>query len=341
MLPSSYRDLFRIAPGPIPAILFARVALAVGLPLIGFTLAGNALAGVAGGATAMFVSQCDVGVTRRGRVGTMLLGLLCIAFGGIVGDRFGGTMHIDEVLVLVAAFVAAWVSNSHPGIAAVARFSAVMTVAGVGLQLTDPTVIGAIFTGGACAIGSAYLTWVAFGIAPDKDFMDWRAGLRRALAGAGTGPWFACCYAATATVSFVAASGLGVTRPYWATLTVIMVMRREGTVSRRLTLQYMAGTLLGIPVADVLSKAAGAPIMVALLATVAAASARLGMAANPALGFAAFTVCMMLLVDLALHGAGAPAQLLVERLYDVGAGCMLALVGTLVASARGGDAKAA
>ena len=36
-------------------------------------------------------------------------------------------------------------------------------------------------------------------------------------------------------------------RAYWATLTVILVMRREGMVSLKLTLQYLAGTLIDTP----------------------------------------------------------------------------------------------
>ncbi len=336
MLPSFYRDVFGIAPGPLSLILFARVALAVGVPLIGFTWAGEPVAGVVGGAVAMFVSLCDVGVTRRGRVGTMLLGLLAIAGGGVVGDRFGGSMPVDMGLVLVATFVAGWVSNSHPGLAVVARFAALATVAGVGMQLTDPVAALAMLAGGACAIASAWASWAVFRLPPDKDFMDWRAGLRRALAGAGAGPWFALCFALTAAASLAAAASLGVNRPYWATFTVIMTMRREGTVSYRLTAQYMAGTLLGIPIAYALSHGVAAPVLVALLATLAAASARLGMAINPGLGFAAFTVFLMLVIDLALHGAGAPLPLLAARLYDVAVGCALAMAGTLVASARRG-----
>jgi hypothetical protein len=76
MTPLPLNELFRIAPGPIPLLLFVRVALAVGIPLLGFTLAGQPVAAVAGGATAMFVTLCDVGSTRRGRVGMMLLALL-------------------------------------------------------------------------------------------------------------------------------------------------------------------------------------------------------------------------------------------------------------------------
>ena len=133
-----YRDLFSVGGGPIPAALFVRVAVAVGLPLVGFTLAGHPLAGVAGGATAMFVMMCDVGVTRANRVGTMLAGTAAILAGGVIGHEWGGTTLADETVVLLAALLAGWVSNSHPGISAVARFGALATAAGTGLHMPSP-----------------------------------------------------------------------------------------------------------------------------------------------------------------------------------------------------------
>jgi hypothetical protein len=59
--PLPLNEVFKLAPGPVPVLMFLRVALAVGLPMVGSTLAGQPLAAVAAGATAMFVTLCDVG----------------------------------------------------------------------------------------------------------------------------------------------------------------------------------------------------------------------------------------------------------------------------------------
>ena len=74
MTPLPLNDLFKLAPGPVPALMFVRVVLAVGVPMIGFTLAGQPLAAVAAGATAMFVTLCDVGRSTPSRTAMMLLG---------------------------------------------------------------------------------------------------------------------------------------------------------------------------------------------------------------------------------------------------------------------------
>jgi uncharacterized membrane protein YccC len=170
--------------------------------------------------------------------------------------------------------------------------------------------------------------------------MDWRAGLRRALAGADAGPWFAVCYAAACAIALLAAGALGVARPYWATVTVMMVMRREGLMSLELVIHYMAGTLVGIVVAAGIERVLPAPFALALVATAFAAFARFGLALNPGLGFAAFTVFFMLVVDLAVAGSDLAAHVLTIRLYDVAVGCALALAGTLAVRAAARPAAA-
>lgn len=162
MTPLPLTELFKLAPGPVPVLMFARVALAAGLPMIGFTLAGQPLAAVAAGATAMFVTLCDVGRSTPTRAGMMLLGMAAILLGGVAGDKFGGSTGIDEALVIASAFVAAWVSNSQPGLAVVARYGAVATAAGVGMQISNPLAAGAIVAGGLWSLGVGLMVgWLA------------------------------------------------------------------------------------------------------------------------------------------------------------------------------------
>jgi hypothetical protein len=66
---------------------------------------------------------------------------LAILGGGTVGAVFGDSTYADEALVLLSAFTAGWVSASHPGIAAVARFCAVATAVGAGMQFTNPEIV--------------------------------------------------------------------------------------------------------------------------------------------------------------------------------------------------------
>jgi hypothetical protein len=289
-------------------------------------------AGVIGGATAMLVTLSDVGVRRAARIATMSGTIFAILIGGTIGDKFGVTTYADETIVLLSALLAGWVSSWHPAIATVARFGALATAAGVGMHLSDPASYPAIILGGGLAILSAIAMWILLRLPPDENAMDWRAGLRRALAGTGAGPRYAFCYAGASALALFTAQYLGVTNAYWATLTTIMVMRREGLESIGLIIHYMVGTLAGIMIADVLFHAISQPLLIAALATAAAALVRVALAINPALGFVSFTVFLLLGIDLAFHHQGmAPQYLLSIRLYDVAIGCAFALLGTLAA----------
>jgi hypothetical protein len=74
-------------------------------------------------------------------------------------------------------------------------------------------------------------------------------------------------------------------------------------------------------------------ITLAVLATLVAALARVGMAINPALGFMAFTMFLLFSVHATLAGDGSSAPHLLEtRIYDVTVGCVIALIGTLAAT---------
>jgi len=69
-------------------------------------------------------------------------------------------------------------------------------------------------------------------------------------------------------------------------------------------------------------------------AAIVAAFGRLGFALNAALGYMAFTVFVILVVELAVESSVPPFTLVLERLYDVSIGCLIALVGTLIAGIK-------
>ena len=330
--PAWYRDLYTIGSvAGIEAVLL-RVTLAVGAPLIVGTLMNHPTAGYVGGATALFVTQCDIGESAAVRLCSMFAGWTAIALGGTVGHLLGETPYSKEVVVLLCTLVAGWASGSHPGIAQVMRFFALAAAAATGLRFSDPHVLLSVAYGGASAFASAYLTWRCFGIPPCDNVMDWRSGVRRAFQGAGADIRFALCYSAAAGVALFAPSRLGIKHSFWATLVILMVMRREGTASFRLTLHYALGTVLGVLVAGVFLRFADTPLTFAVLATAVAVFSRVGFAINPSLGYMSFTMFALAGVHLiAAHGT-LPPHLLKTRLYDVTIGCILALVGTLAAT---------
>jgi uncharacterized membrane protein YccC len=109
----------------------------------------------------------------------------------------------------------------------------------------------------------------------------------------------------------------------------------------RMIVQYMVGTLAGILAAGLIVHLVSPLAVIALIAVACAASARLGLALNPALGFMGLTIFFMLAIDVALQGQAIHIHLLSTRLYDVGVGCLLALLGTIVATKWAGTGNTA
>jgi uncharacterized membrane protein YccC len=331
--PRWYTDLYKIGSVSGAKSVFIRVGVAVGIPLIGGVLLGHPAAAVAGGATGLFVTLSDIGQTPNVRLGTMFAGWFAIVGGGALGHFLGDTPDGKEVVVLLCALVAGWASGSHPGIAAVTRFFAVAAAAGTGMRFADPDVMRCVVVGGASAFAAAFLVWKWFRIPAEENVMDWRAGVRRAFRGADAGMRFAVCYAAAAAIALFAASALRVSDSFWATLVVLMVMRREGIASLELTIHYAMGTIFGIVVGAIVLSFAHGSIALALLATLIASFSRIAFGLSPALGFMTFTMFLLVSTHVILASGGIiPPHLFETRLYDVTVGCLIALAGTLAAT---------
>jgi uncharacterized membrane protein YccC len=175
--------------------------------------------------------------------------------------------------------------------------------------------------------------WSWFRIPSDENILDWRLGVWRACRGTDAGIRFTVCYGTAAAVALFAASSLHINDAFWASLVVIMVMRREGISSLELAIHYAVGTIIGVVLGAAILQLGQSAIVLAVLATLVAAFARVGMAINPALGFMAFTMFLLFAAHAILAGDGGSAPHLLEtRLYDVTVGCIIALVGTLAAT---------
>src|SRR4029434_89412 len=102
--------------------------------------------------------------------------------------------------------------------------------------------------------------------------------------------------------------------------------------SLKLTIQYAAGTVVGAIVSAVILHWIEIPLVLAVLATLVAAFSRVGFAINPSLGFMSFTMFLLFIVHVIEVSAGTVPHRAGARVYDVSVGCLLALLGTLVAT---------
>ncbi|MBS0321251.1 MAG: FUSC family protein [Proteobacteria bacterium] len=324
------RELFTLGSARFRAPVALRFGVAVGLPLAAGLALGAPGAGVIAAFAALLTTICDVGDTHRARFVTMTCGALGIVAGGVLGAHFGDHPYAHESLVTAAALAVGLLSGPHPALSVVARFFALAVVVGAGVEWHSTAFFFAGVGGVASALLVTALTWAL--LPRDRtNPVDWRTRIDTAFAFDRPDIRYALALTVAAAAALFAANLLALHKPYWAAVTVLMVMRREGTESLRLTLHYAVGTLLGLVAAAACVALAPATPALAAIAIATAAVTRIALAINPSLGFASFTIFVLLLLEVGMPHTGFSWVLWSTRAYDVAVGCALAILGTLAA----------
>jgi hypothetical protein len=311
------------------------MALAVGIPIALGYAAGNLQRGVIAAFGAMIGT---LAVQLNGGTVTLRIGtIVSTVFGVTAGAAFGSAMERGSLLGGLALFSAAFLSGrvygTHPVIETVVRFIAIGVAVGVGLRPTA-WIFGLLYlSGGAIAVVITLL--IARFCPPQAESQ--RAVIRERVKGALQGELgstrFAVIYACTVLIALLAANSIGVTRPYWAALTVFLVMRPDKDLTFTLAASRTAGTLLGVLFVGLLAHLPFAEAVRAIAAIVFALLIPIARAYNAALGVAAVTTVVLLMLDLLPAVAGGHG-IFAARLYDTLVGCVLVLLGDWIAVSR-------
>ncbi len=330
MIPAWQRDLFKLGDVRFRAVVALRVATVAGLPVAAGAALGRFDAGVVASFCAMLATLCDFGDARRERLASMAVGGAAMVAGGAAGALDSGHGYLSEAVVLVAAAVVGLAAGTRPAISTIARFFAIAVLVGDLASMPIAALYAAV-GGIAVALVVPALIWWCWPELRAHNACDWHQAISRAFAFDRPDPRFAAALVIGTAIALFAADELRLARPYWAAATFLMVMRREGTESLRLTLHYALGTVAGLVLAAVLAHALHNVYALAATGVAFAAVTRVALAGNPALGFTTFTVFLLLMLDAALPQQGPTLALWTARLYDVAVGCALAVVATLAA----------
>jgi uncharacterized membrane protein YccC len=138
---------------------------------------------------------------------------------------------------------------------------------------------------------------------------------------------FSLCVGLIIVAANLAGVWLGLGHPYWATLTILVVLRSEMEPSADLITDRVLGTLLGVAVVALLVTAAPGqgPLFAGMI--VAAALRWPAFRFHVALGTAAITVFVLLLGELLAASPRAANHLLQDRLLATMVGCCFAMAG--------------
>jgi uncharacterized membrane protein YccC len=317
-----------------------QLAVVVGVPLALGVAAGRLPAGVIasiGGMMGTLSAQINGG-TMRLRIGTILATVLAVIAGAAFGTLVDRNGIAGGLALFTAAFVAGRVHGAHPVVESVARFLGIGVAIGVGLR-PDQWIFAAYYLGGAAF--AVAMAWLVGRLDPSRAASQAaaiRSSVSSVLRREVGSTRFALLYASTVVVALLTASWLGVTRPYWAALTVFLVMRMQTRATLSFVSARTAGTLVGVAFAGLFTELAHLEPERAALAVAFAFAVPLGRRVGPAFGITAITAVVMLLIDL-LPAAAAGGGLFTARLYDTLVACVLVLLGSSLDALLAGYAR--
>lgn len=138
---------------------------------------------------------------------------------------------------------------------------------------------------------------------------------------------FAVIVAAAVAAAFLTGKALGIERPNWSVLAIVLVMRTDGRMSRTMIGQLLAGTIAGVAVAVAYMALFSSPVALLIGMTLAGILRWPAQNLYGALGLGTMAAFVVFLLELIAHLSHQATNAPLDRLIDISLGCAFALVG--------------
>jgi len=275
--------------------------------------------------TATVAFAADTGGRPLARLVPMALGGFVVALGGATATLLGGSTPLLIAAFAVCGVIYALTESAAPVALTLSRFLCFSLA--IGALYPPFGVVDLEFIAGTAA--AAWLISVGWD------------GLRRRWRPSTAPSWlrlraqlrashrerriFAVAVAVTIPLTYWTSVSLGLERPYWALLTLVLVLRVDFLSSRKLMVERFLGTVLGVLMAGFYARFF--PNRHALMIGIVLAALARWPAQRQAdvLGVAVLTMYVMLVIELIATARGDAGGLLEARVLDTAAGCAFAL----------------
>jgi hypothetical protein len=269
----------------------------------------------------------DEGGAPLRRLGYMTIGPAGLVLGAAVGTATGSTSAMFLIVIFVLGLFYGLVEGGHTHLLLLARFIGYGLVMGNAVTPLDLADCAAASAAVIDAWGTSLLWDLARGGFRPLGVTPVGGATKAAIANWRTRWAFSLCAGVVIVVANLAGVWLGLGHPYWATLTILVVLRSEMEPSADLITDRVLGTLLGVAAVALLVTAAPGqgPLLAGMI--VAAALRWPAFRLHVALGTAAITVFVLLLGELLAASPRAANHLLQDRLLATMVGCCFAMAG--------------
>ena len=300
--------------------------LAIGAGFLLFLAFGRPDAAVLCAFFTNFLCLSDKATHVVTRVWVQVLGALVFAGLGGLGLLIAGHTALILITVFAVALAAGFVHGTVPGVEALPRYGLCCLVVASFVTIDRADALAAILLGTPIAVATVLL---------DDYARHGRRGSHMAIVRANIsypGPRFRFVYACAALCGMAVGLLWSDIRPYWVTVTTLLVMQPDRRANTVRVVQRFVGTLAGVVAAFAVVR--GPPdswrssdIFVFVLALPFLWP--LGYDRNYALGVAILCMWVLLLIDSALPPGELATPLFLTRLSDTAIGCAIALAGSL------------
>lgn len=317
-----------------------RFTVSVSVPLvIGFT-AGQLRYGVVALFGSMFVAMtANVDGDLRSRLLATFAAAILITGCAELGGLFADSPGLLELGVLILGIATGWIHNSHLAIEVMCTFAVIgflfgasqLTAFGEKLIEVDGRAAVAFCVGGIWTILVIVIESWLYQNKKTTTEPGLHDGWQRIRAGQTVGLRFALCYGIVAAIALAGSSLLGISKPFWVTITTLVVMKPNSRATVQRTVQRVVGTLIGVLVVGAIIQLTQNPIVLIICIILVAPFIPLGLATNYTICCIAVTVLVMVMIDLLTLAHGGDLVLLPVRFYATTIGCTLAAIGTAIA----------
>ena len=304
-----------------------RNGCAIGAGFLTFVLLGQLEAAVICAVFTNFLCLTDRAHSLASRLWVQGVGaILCVALGGI-GSLIAGNDPLILVTTFAFALFAGFVHGTLPGVEAIPRYALITFVAAAYLPVGNGGTLAAVLVATAFSIAAVRI---------DDHIRHGARGIRIARINATVsypGPRFSVTYGAAAVCGLGIGLLWGQARPYWVTITTLLVMQPDRRANTVRVLQRFTGTILGVVMAFLINQAVPVALRPAALLTLAVVLPflwPLGFERNYGLGVALLSAWVLILINFALPEGERVIPVFLTRLSDTAIGCAVALAGSFV-----------
>lgn len=324
------RDAFALTPTPNPLRRTWDFGVSVAISTAMCFAVGQQTGASLAALTILFIYFLDFGGPPRHRAPTIFIGLLLVIGCGILGHLAAPFNAAQVGGVFVLSLLTGWTVNSGPRVLQIFRFGTVAFLVTTALPEIGLPDIAFIVLGAAVSFLVSSATDSQSGFSRRFQVGNLRRETHKLFRSPRRHRRFALTFGTVAALGLVLGQELGLSHPYWITVTTIFTMQPEAHIAFTRLFQRVTGTLVAVPVTLLLLSVAHQPLAMAACLVIAAFLFPVAFARNYLLASTVIVIFIIIAIGLGYASHTVALHLLWARMDETLVGAILAAVGILI-----------